>query len=41
VKLDYIFPADAQQLSKDFPEHEFVVNPAPETFFGEASHKLP
>jgi hypothetical protein len=41
VKLDYIFPADAQQLSEDFPEHEFVVNPAPETFFGEASHKLP
>jgi hypothetical protein len=44
VKLDYIFPAEGQQLPKDFPDHQFVLNPTPETFFGEGSqgsHKLP
>jgi hypothetical protein len=33
VKLDYIFPADRSRLGSDFPQHEFRLDPSPESFF--------
>jgi hypothetical protein len=33
VKLDYIFPADGSRLAVDFPDHQFRLDPSPESFF--------
>jgi hypothetical protein len=34
IKLDYIFPADGERLSQDFPEYEVHLDPSPQAFFG-------
>ena len=33
VQLDYIFPADTDRLTRDFPDHEFRLDPSPDAFF--------
>jgi hypothetical protein len=33
VKLDYIFPADADRLTDDFPGQSFRLDPSPDSFF--------